>query len=253
MTQLVRLVQILVGYFARFLAEIKIPKLFREFIFKLIGEGAFGMDLAEAELPICEYQSFQDLFTRKVKQREIQSHLVSPVDGLLRSKGRLEDQKMPDVKLVPSEILKSEISINTGKFALFYLSPRDYHRVHSPCDMVLKSIKHIPGMFWPVNKIGLKICPKIYSTNERVVFHFVGEAFEVYLIMVAALNVGGIVCTVSGEQIQLENSEEVKFNQSIKAGDEIGFFKLGSAVVFIHTGDGEFLHLLGEVSMGEAL
>ncbi|RDJ92905.1 hypothetical protein B4Q13_25595, partial [Lacticaseibacillus rhamnosus] len=41
-----------------------------------------------------------------------------------------------------------------GEFAVVYLAPRDYHRVHSPVDGQISMIRGMPGDLYPVNSIG---------------------------------------------------------------------------------------------------
>ncbi len=43
-----------------------------------------------------------------------------------------------------------------GSFATLYLSPRDYHRIHMPCDGRLKAMLHIPGALFSVNPVSAR-------------------------------------------------------------------------------------------------
>ena len=38
-----------------------------------------------------------------------------------------------------------------GEFITTYLSPRDYHRVHMPCDGTLRKMIYVPGDLFSVN------------------------------------------------------------------------------------------------------
>lgn len=254
--KLYRLIQGLSGLLIKSLSEIPVPSFLKQIVYEGLGERFFGMKLNEAELPISSYSSFQDLFTRKLKPglRKSSGSIISPVDGTLRDVGKIENGFLPSIKSLTSEALNEESrDFQNGSYAVFYLSPKDYHRVHAPCSMKLSSIRHIPGMLWPVNNMGLKICPKLYSTNERVVFSFEGDSFKAALIMVGALNVGGIVSTVEGSPVQMLSGEVRKVVKEVKAGDELGYFQFGSAVLFLISKDFTFARIPGSIKMGEDL
>lgn len=57
--------------------------------------------------------------------------------------------------------------------AIFYLNPGDYHRYHSPADMLIKRAWHIIGYLAPVKESYIGETPKVYETNERIAL--VGE------------------------------------------------------------------------------
>ena len=56
-----------------------------------------------------------------------------------------------------------------GHFATLYLSPRDYHRIHMPCDAVLKRMIYVPGDLFSVNPTTARGVPGLFARNERVV------------------------------------------------------------------------------------
>ena len=41
-----------------------------------------------------------------------------------------------------------------GEYVTIYLSPRDYHRVHTPVSATLSAYDYIPGQLWPVKLQG---------------------------------------------------------------------------------------------------
>jgi phosphatidylserine decarboxylase len=51
------------------------------------------------------------------------------------------------------------IQFQDGEFATLYLSPRDYHRIHMPCDGRLTRMIYIPGDLFSVNRPPPAACP----------------------------------------------------------------------------------------------
>ncbi len=52
-----------------------------------------------------------------------------------------------------------------GSFATTYLSPRDYHRVHMPCNGILREMIYVPGDLFSVNHLTAQkrtepVCPQ---------------------------------------------------------------------------------------------
>jgi len=253
---IIRLFQSLSGLFIKSLSEIPVPKFLRVGLYQGLGGGIFGMNLKEAELELVSYKSFQDLFTRRLTPhlRSLQGEIVSPIDGTLRSHGKIENGFIPAIKSLSSEALSiNSEEFEQGSYAVFYLSPKDYHRVHSPCAMRLTSIRHIPGMLWPVNELGMRICPKLYATNERVVFSFTGEGFNAALVMVGALNVGGIFTTVNGIAEKISTGYLKNFSKDVAAGEELGYFAFGSAVLLLISKPNMFSHSTGPIFIGNSL
>lgn len=123
-----------------------------------------------------------------------------------------------------------------------YLSPRDYHRVHSPVDGVLERIIHIPGTLWPVNDWSLGAIPRLFAKNERVVFVFREEDRITLLVMVGATNVGSIRLAFDPQFTTSRlirglrtRPHVIHLNRSFVRGDELAYFALGSSVlVFWH-------------------
>jgi len=74
----------------------------------------------------------------------------------------------------------------------FYLSPKDYHRFHTPSDFNINSQFHIYGHLYPVKKGYISKHPNVYGQNERVsVFGDYKGGFMV-MAFIGALNVGSI-------------------------------------------------------------
>ncbi len=91
-----------------------------------------------------QYASFNDFFTRALKPgaRPIAAaDWVCPVDGAISQFGPIEGDQIFQAKghhysttaLVGGDAELAARFAN-GHFATLYLSPRDYHRIHMPCD-----------------------------------------------------------------------------------------------------------------------
>jgi phosphatidylserine decarboxylase len=121
-----------------------------------------------------------------------------------------------------------------GSFSVIYLSPRDYHRVHSPVDGVLGLVRGISGDLYPVNSIGERHVPGLFVKNQRVALGIDTPAHgRVILVMVGAMIVGRIsVVGLPSDTTPLGVHRPSPPTQVAK-GDELGKFHLGSTVVLL--------------------
>ena len=208
----------------------------------------FKIDMEEAEKPMVEYNSIEDIFTRALKpgMRNVASDFVSPADGVLSQRGPSIEGKGVQAKgldySLQGIVFGQEVHepANLDSFATVYLAPHNYHRVHSPVSGNLKKIRYIPGELWPVNEPFVRFMPNLFVRNERLVFDIETKSGgKVYAVMVGALNVGRIESPFldsfftndyfAGNGKPFERST----NFDIKAGDELGTFMLGSTVVLV--------------------
>ncbi|HMA93962.1 MAG TPA: phosphatidylserine decarboxylase, partial [Polyangiaceae bacterium] len=131
----------------------------------------FNVDMSEVAVPHGGYRSFDAFFTRPLRTgaRAIaDAPLVSPADGRLSALGPIDDGARLFVKGQPYEV--GELLGNStdarrfvgGSFCVIYLSPRDYHRVHSPVDGFVEHVRAIEGELFPVNAIGERHIPKLF-------------------------------------------------------------------------------------------
>ena len=102
----------------------------------------YGVNLSEAEIPAEGFKNLNRFFTRTLKSgaRVIDSDRLSVVattDSRVDQYGDITDDSILQAKgvdyslreLIPS--IEAENFIN-GKFITLYLSPGDYHRIHTP-------------------------------------------------------------------------------------------------------------------------
>ncbi|RKP56208.1 phosphatidylserine decarboxylase [Cohnella endophytica] len=223
-------------FIARFAATYKIP-------------------IEDAEKRIDEYVSLNDFFTRRLKpgRRPIDatpSALVSPVDALITGCGVIEDGMLLQVKgqdYTIEELLNESPRLSQyrhGYFWVLYLSPTDYHRIHSPCEGEIVETEHIPGRVYPVNEFGLTKMRRVLSRNERLVTYIRNDVGEAAVVKVGALNVSSIRYVEP-------------MPKTLGRGDELAYFEFGSTIVLL-TEDGTLvprsdLKTGSKVVMGEKL
>lgn len=209
----------------------------------------YGVDMGEAaNVDIASYASFNDFFTRALKPgvRPLdEADLVCPVDGAISQFGVIEHDQIFQAKghrysttalLGGDAVLAS--TFENGHFATLYLSPKDYHRIHMPCDARLVRMAYVPGALFSVNPATARGVPGLFARNERVVCLFEGRAGPFVLILVGATIVGsmatvwhGIVNPPRGGPVR-EWQYELDAVR-LKQGEEMGRFLLGSTVVML--------------------
>ena len=134
-----------------------------------------------------------------------------------------------------------------GQFITIYLSPRDYHRIHMPCNGKLNEQTHIPGRLFSVAKHTVNTIKGIFARNERVVAMFETEYGPMAMVLVGAINVAAIETVWDGlitppkfKSITDKNFTEQ--NIKLKKGEEMGRFNMGSTVILVFTEDAPILN-----------
>lgn len=216
--------------------------------------GKYGVNMAEAANPdLAAYATFNDFFTRPLKagaRPMAQTALVSPVDGAVSQLGAIKHDQIFQAKghsystraLVGGDAdLASQFE--DGSFATIYLSPKDYHRIHMPCDGRLMRMIYVPGDLFSVNPATARGVPGLFARNERVVCVFETATGPFVLTLVGATIVGsmatvwhGVVNPPRTRQVREWRYEDQ--NIVLKKGDEMGRFLLGSTVVLLFPKEG---------------
>ena len=210
----------------------------------------YGVDMSEAASPdIAAYASFNDFFTRALKDGArplAKADLICPVDGTISQFGRIEHDQILQAKghrystsaLVGGDRALAE-QFDDGSFATLYLSPKDYHRIHMPCDGTLLRMIHVPGALFSVNPTTARGVPGLFARNERVVCVFEGEAVGTFVLtLVGATIVGSMATvwhgTVNGPRVRRIREWHYGADAvALKQGEEMGRFMLGSTVVLL--------------------
>lgn len=193
------------------------------------------------------YTSLNKLFTRELKtKRELESGFISPSDAKVSAKGEIKDSTAFQIKNMPystksllSSFTKDEKQIiENGSFLNLYLSPKDYHHYHVPTDMQILKAVHNPGKFYPVNFKFLRKKVNLFIENERVTLLCkTPENKHFFMVFVAALNVGEMIFKFDERLEKNINSQMPSIftyeSLSLKKGDELGYFKMGSTIVLL--------------------
>tara|TARA_B100000401_G_scaffold56909_1_gene33053 strand:+ start:432 stop:1286 length:855 start_codon:yes stop_codon:yes gene_type:complete len=216
------------------------------------------------------YPSFNSFFVRSLKPecRPIDKNInsvISPVDGSVSQLGNVKSGKLIQAKGMYFNLLEFlgnnkpiYEKMKEGMFSTFYLSPKDYHRVHMPLDGKLREMIYLPGKLFSVNSTTSKRVKNLYSKNERLVCIFDTVRGPMVVVLVGAMIVSGI--TVNWEDENIFNKGKIqklmyptigKGSVSLKKGDEVGRFMLGSTVV-VCFGMNK-IHWEDEISIGSVI
>jgi phosphatidylserine decarboxylase len=211
----------------------------------------YNVNMQEAANPdTASYASFNEFFTRPLRAdaRPITaSKYACPVDGAISEFGEIHSGQIFQAKghtfsttaLVGGDARLAQI-YHDGQFANIYLSPRDYHRIHMPCDGRLKRMIYVPGDLFSVNPTTARGVPGLFARNERAVCVFDSPHGEFVLVLVGATIVGSMQTTWHGI-INPPRTKDVREwtyadqNIVLKKGEEMGRFLLGSTVVMLFT------------------
>jgi len=218
------------------------------------------VNVTEARDPIESYASLQEFFTRALREgaRSIQGDdesLVAPCDGVWGAAGRIEAGTMLQVKGRTYSVVdllgdpERAASYETGSYATFYLSPRDYHRFHTPMAGRMTRLNYCPGSLWPVNSIGLNGIDRLFPRNERIIayldvnFALGTEAPEsevppIALVAVGATMVGSVRLAFDDLRTNLAGARPEQRDLGDQAptfsrGEEWGHFEFGSTIVML--------------------
>ena len=212
--------------------------------------GKYGVNMSEAaNSDITSYLSFNDFFTRALKPeaRPLASAAwICPVDGAISQFGRIEDGQIFQAKghhysttaLVGGDA-QLAAQFRHGSFATIYLSPRDYHRIHMPCDGRLLRMIYVPGDLFSVNPVTARGVPGLFARNERLVCVFDTPNGVMVLTLVGATIVGSMATVWHGVVNRSRQGTVREWHYAeqapvvLKKGDEMGRFLLGSTVVLL--------------------
>jgi len=212
--------------------------------------GRYGVNMAEAANPdIASYASFNEFFTRPLKADArplAEADFLCPVDGAISQFGPIERDQIFQAKghqysttaLVGGD-RELAARFENGHFATLYLSPRDYHRIHMPCDGRLTRMIYVPGALFSVNPTTARGVPGLFARNERVVCVFESAHGPFVLTLVGATIVGSMATVWHGvvnpprPGVVREWRYDGETAVNLKKGEEMGRFLLGSTVVML--------------------
>lgn len=220
------------------------PSLIRWFVAR------YGVDLSEAEnSDIRSYASFNDFFTRPLKAGArplAEADFICPVDGAISRFGAIDDHHIVQAKghrFTTAAILGGDETLaatfRDGSFANLYLSPKDYHRLHMPCDGELFRMIYVPGALFSVNPTTARGVPGLFARNERVICLFKSATHgHCAMILVGATIVGSIATVWHGVVNAKRSGAISEWSYApdqvvLRKGEEMGRFLLGSTIVML--------------------
>ena len=209
----------------------------------------YKVNMAEAANPdTSSYPTFNEFFTRELEAGArplAQADLICPVDGAISQFGAVERGQIFQAKghqYSTTALVGGDADLGAqfvdGSFATLYLSPRDYHRIHMPCDGRLLRMIYVPGALFSVNPTTARGVPGLFARNERVVCVFESRDGPFVLTLVGATIVGsmatvwhGVVNPPRPGKVRewRYDDQRIELNQ----GQEMGRFLLGSTVVML--------------------
>lgn len=213
---------------------------------------AYKINTGDMEQPIGSFHTLHDFFIRKLRagsRPQAETAVVSPVDGTVEIAGKIQPDSKFSVKgqdyslaeLMGSDQLAQRYA--NGDYSVLYLSPADYHRIHSPVDGNVIRQFVLGKKSYPVNQAGLRYGKSPISGNYRLITELQTAFGNVLVVKVGAMFVNSI---------QLTNTGNVW-----RKGEEIGYFSFGSTVVLFF--EPNCFHFTGgivdgkPIKVGEAL
>lgn len=202
-----------------------------------------------------DFASFNEFFTRELKDgvRPIVSgsrELCLPADGRVSECGAIDDNRLLQAKghfFSLEDLLAGDTELaakfKNGSFLTTYLSPRDYHRVHMPCDGTLRKMIYVSGELFSVNPFLAQHVPNLFARNERVICVFDTELGTMVQILVGATITASISTTWHGV-VNPPRHDAVRVWDypadgdgaiRLEKGAQMGAFQLGSTVVNLFT------------------
>lgn len=235
------------------LAETKVPVSLRSVVYGAYA-WLFGCDLSEAE-PLANYPTLGHFFARALspdlRPVDKDALLVSPADAQVLACGSISwpsESKRGDLMLYPEQIKGVHYPLDRliGKeqfgqiqravreqghdlyYCSLYLSPGVCHWIHSPSKWTIQSILRVNGEALSVSPWLLRLAPSIFCLNERMIMMGKAKGLNnLTMIPVGATNVRSVRLT--------EALESAQGAQRVAAGQPLGWFAMGSAIVLLFT------------------
>ena len=188
----------------------------------------FDIDMSTAQKK--EFNSFNDFFTRKLKNNARPADTsstvaVSPSDGKIMAYANISNSDF----IIKGYRFNIFSFLNNARLAQKYLdgslviirlAPFDYHRFHFPIGGNVSPTTRIDGDYYSVNPLALHKMAEIFCLNKREFTIISNPLFgDVVMTEVGATMVGSIVQTYTGN--------------FVKKGEEKGYFKFGGSTVVL--------------------
>lgn len=236
------------------IASISLPLPLRRLQLRSFGK-TFGVNFEEVRAPLDEFRSVQEFFVRELKEgaRPVapeEDAFVSPCDGAWGQSGFVEKGTLLQVKGRPYSVgaLLGDDALAArfegGPYATLYLSPKDYHRFHSPVAGRVTRADYLPGTLWPVNRAGVHFVEGLFAENERIVAWLVPDAHPdelLCMVAVGATCVGKVKVNFDSLETNIPRTSRTvrEYGEGqqphLDKGEEWGRFEFGSTIVLVAT------------------
>lgn len=219
----------------------------------------YRVDLSEAAVQQpAEFACFNDFFTRALAAdaRPLAAGddtLLCPADGCISQLGSIDGDSVLQSQGLQNRALQAKGQFFSlaemlgaaedaeiyrgGTFVTVYLSPRDYHRVHSPLAARLLHTRYIPGRLFSVNQATTEAVANLFARNERLVCQFDTAVGPMAVVLVGAMIVAGIETVWGGRtrpgHLHSEDYRQQAEPPQLERGSELGRFLLGSTVIVL--------------------
>lgn len=244
----------LLSRLAGHVARISLPLPLRRLQLRSFGK-TFGVNFDEVKAPLDEFRSVQEFFVRELVPGcrpvdDAPDAFVSPCDGAWGQCGHVEQGTLLQVKGRPYSVgaLLGDDALAArfegGPYATLYLSPKDYHRFHSPVAGRVERADYLPGTLWPVNRAGVELVNGLFAENERIVAWLVPDAHpeeRLCMVAVGATMVGKVKLDFDDLETNIPRASrtvrEYRGEQQphLDKGQEWGRFEFGSTIVLVAT------------------
>ncbi|MEZ4907606.1 MAG: archaetidylserine decarboxylase [Saprospiraceae bacterium] len=202
----------------------------------------YKIKLDDFDIDIRKVKTFNEFFVRKLKSgaRDFNGELISPSDSIITDFGLLSGNNNTfEIKGMDCEyesLMNSIQDVHMKSFAIFYLSPADYHRFHSPFDFKVDNISYIPGKLHSVKPKRTDKYSDLYCLNRRMILKGKTKFGRATIILVGAMVVGKIVLPAFKLK-KRKRFQTMDLDIEFKAGEEIGYFELGSTIILLMEND----------------
>ncbi len=209
----------------------------------------YHVDLDSAEhSDLGTYRTFNEFFTRALKAGArplAETDVVSPVDGMISQLGKIQQDTLLQAKnhsFNLSDLLGGIQPIaklfENGSYCTLYLSPKDYHRVHSPIDSRPLDMVYVPGRLFSVNQRTARQVPNLFARNERIICICKTPLGPMAVILVGAIFVGSVDMVWEEGIMPNANRKPQRWQvpdttAQYHKGAEIGRFNMGSTVILL--------------------
>jgi phosphatidylserine decarboxylase len=208
----------------------------------------FRIDMGQFQVPPGGFATFNTFFTRAVRPEQrppaaAPEALLCPVDGAVIVAGGIVAGQLLQAKghrYGLEALLGGDPAwqaYDGGSALTLYLSPRDYHRIHSPCAGRVVRCRYVPGDLWTVSPLGVRSVPGLFARNERVVTFIATDFGELALVAVGATVVGSVRVVYHALSTNRPGARPfaatIEPPFALQRGQELGRFELGSTVIVL--------------------